>query len=240
VLVQGFAARGVPPAGANVTPAQAPTATEVSRLDGKHLWQSRSDGVYSSDDAAKSWRRIYPQPANAVVRLSLTAGVIDVPSSPGRCMCATRKLWTTDAGRSWHRTTLIADHFTGAGKSVYWWAGGTLHALVNFPGKATRTRTILNVANGTVVDAVAVPGGVIALISYRVNGLGWDNSPRLAVIRDGRTQTISLPTRSGNILARTIRADGSDLTVSAVDYSSNPISPVTWHSTNGGTSWSSR
>ena len=63
-------------------------------------------------------------------------------------------------------------------------------------------------ANGTVVDAAAVPGGVIALISSRVNGLGWDTSPRVAVIRGGRTETVTLPTRTGNILARTIRADG--------------------------------
>ena len=99
---KGSPPAGVPAGSAESPAAQAGTATEVSRLDARHEWESRGDGVYSTDDGGVTWRRIYPQPANAVVRLSATAGVIDVPTSPGRCMCETRKLGRRDAGRTWH------------------------------------------------------------------------------------------------------------------------------------------
>ena len=237
-LVQGFAAAGVLAGSAESPPAQPGTATQVSKLDSKHAWESRSDGVYATDDGGKAWRKIYPEPANTVVRPSTTAGVIDVPTSPGRCMCATRKLWTTDSGRSWHQTTLVGDDFTGTGKNVYWWAGGTLHALVNFPGIRTRSHGALKVANGTIVDAVTVPGGVVALVSNRVNGLGWDTSPRVAVIRGGRTQTVTLPAQTGDILVQALVVHWPRLTVTGTDFESVPVKAVRWVSANGCATWS--
>ena len=32
----------------------------TSRLDDRHVWQSREDGVYSTDDGGRHWKRIYP------------------------------------------------------------------------------------------------------------------------------------------------------------------------------------
>ena len=69
-------------------------AAESSWADARHGWQSRASGVYATDDAGRSWRRIYAQPALAVARVSKSAGLIDVGVDPGRCMCTTRKLWT--------------------------------------------------------------------------------------------------------------------------------------------------
>ena len=122
-LVQGFAASSAPARRS----AQPGTAAEVSRLDAKHAWESRGDGVYATSNGGKSWKRIYAQPANAVLELSATAGVIDVPTSPGRCMCDTRKLWTTDGGLSWHKTNAIGGQFAGSGDNVYWWQAGKLY-----------------------------------------------------------------------------------------------------------------
>ena len=239
-LVEGFAAGSVPAGSAESPPAQPGTETEVSRLDAKHEWESRGDGVYSSDNGGLTWRRIYPQPANAVVRLSATAGVIDVPTSPGTCMCDTRKLWTSDAGRTWHQTKLVDDNFTGSGRNVYWWDGGKLHALTNFPGKATRTHLALSVADGTIVDAATVPGGVAALVSNRVGGLGWDTNPRVAVIRSGKTRLVTLPAQTGEILAQTLLVRWPRLIVTGTDFDTGPVKSVGWVSTDGGATWSAR
>jgi hypothetical protein len=237
-LVEGFAAAGVPAGTAESPPAQAETTTEVSRLDAEHEWEGRGDGVYSTDNGGKTWRRIYPQPANAVVRLSATAGVIDVSTSPGSCMCDTRKLWTSDAGRTWHESELVDDDFTGSGTNVYWWDGGTLHALTNFPGKATKTHVALNLGNGTIVDAATVPGGVVALVSNRVDGLGWDTNPRVAVIRSGKTQLVTLPAQTGDILTQRLLVRWPRLIVTGTDFDSAPLKSVGWVSTNGGATWS--
>src|SRR5581483_5217324 len=51
----------------------------VSRLDARHRWESREDGVYSTDDGGRHWRRISPRYADRVVRTSLSSGLIDAP-----------------------------------------------------------------------------------------------------------------------------------------------------------------
>lgn len=97
---------------------------------------------------------------------------------------------------------------------------------------------MLKVANGTVVDAATVPGVVAALESNRVDGLGWDTSPRVAVTRGGRTQTVTLPAQPGDILVQGLAVRWPRLTVTGTDFRSAPVKSVTWVSTDGGGSWS--
>src|SRR5262249_47453092 len=94
-------------------------ATELpeyaSRLDGRHAWQSREDGVYAPDDGGKAWRRISPSYAVRVVRLSVRDGVIAVGTPAPACGCATRRLQTHDAGRTWRAAPGVGENFQGRG-----------------------------------------------------------------------------------------------------------------------------
>jgi len=238
-LVQGFAASNTPAAGV----AQATTAAQVSRLDSKRAWESRGDGVYATSNGGKSWKRIYAQPANAVLELSATSGVIDVPTAPGRCMCDTSKLWTTDGGLTWHKTNAIGGQFAGSGDNVYWWQAGKLYVISGLAAHAKAhqplsPRLATSVADGTIIVAAPIAGqGVAVLVSNRVDGLGWDTDPRVLIVHGTTVKTVTLPTQSGEILARTIRASGAALTVTGTNYGPNPAATVSWHSGNGGTSW---
>jgi hypothetical protein len=146
--------------------------------------------------------------------------------------------WQTDVGQFSQSCRQLND-FTGSGKNVAWWDGGTLHALSNFPGKAPRTHVALKVANGTIVDVATVPGGVAALVSNRVKGLGRDTDPRVAVIRAGKTQTVTLPAQTGDILAQRLVVRWPRLIVAGTDFDSAPAKSVSWESTDGGSTWSS-
>ena len=217
-------------------------ASSTSSADAEHAWQSRSNGVYATDDGGKHWRRIYPQPALAVLRASATQGVISLGFAPGVCMCATRQLWTADGGRTWHDTRTLSGDFAGSGGRVYFWEGGTIRLLASLPthasGARLGARTIASVANGTIVAVVPLDGAVAALVSNRVNGHGWDNTPRVLVVRAARAHLVTLPSHNGNPLAQSIKANGRRLTVSAVDYTDQPARTITWTSTDAGATWS--
>jgi hypothetical protein len=173
-----------------------------------------------------------------VLRLTATTGLITVGRAPAACMCSTRQFWTADAGRSWHETTAVGDDFTGTGKTVYWWNAGDLDAIAGFPREAMRSNDVLRVTNGTVVDAAPVPGGIAALVSSRRNGLGWDTSPRVAIIRNGRTQIVTLPPQTGDILAQRLAVRWPRLAVVGTDFDPTPAKPVSWLSADGGATWS--
>jgi hypothetical protein len=125
---------------------------------------------------------------------------------------------------------------------VYFWQAGTLRLLGPLPAHASGTRlgarTIASVSNGTIVAAVPFGGAVAALVSNRVDGHGWDNAPRVLLVRAAHPHLMTLPGRAGNPLAQSITASGRRLTVSAVDYTDQPARTITWTSTDGGASWS--
>jgi hypothetical protein len=219
----------------------------VSRFGTQDEWESRSTGVYATENDGRSWHRIYPQPAEELLRLSKTAGVIVVGTDPGPCMCATHKLWTGDNGESWHETQAIGDDFTGSGNTIYWWNGGTLHAIVDFPppfDSATplrdRSHVTISLDDGTIVDTAQIPGGIAALVSSRVDGEGWDTDPRVLLVQGDSAQTVTLPTEDGQILVEQITASGTDLTVTGEDYGSAPVTTVTWTSNDGGDTWTAQ
>ena len=45
-------------------------------------------------------------------------GLISVGTAPGRCMCSTRQLYTTDKGKTWRATTSVSAHFTASAGRV--------------------------------------------------------------------------------------------------------------------------
>jgi hypothetical protein len=156
-------------------------------------------------------------------------------------MCSTRQLWTSDAGRTWHDTRTLSGNFAGSGGRIYFWQKGTLRLLAPLPAHASGTRlaaqTVDSVANGTIVGAASVAGGVAALVSNRVGGQGWDNAPRVLVAHGSSGHLASLPSQSGDPLAQTIRAAGKRLVVTAVDYTQQPARTLTWTSVDGGATW---
>jgi hypothetical protein len=236
-IVEGF---GTAPASLPVSAPERPTAT--SWADAEHGWQRRANGVYATDDGGSHWNRILSQPALAAVRVSATSGVVSTGFAPGVCMCATRQLWTTDAGRTWHDTRTLSGDFVASGGGVYFWEKGSLRLLAQLPARATTARlaarAVASVADGTIVSAVPFQRGVVAVASNRVDGAGWDNAPRVIVVRDGAAKTLTLPSRPGDPLVQTIKVSGKRLVVTAVDFVQQPSRAITWTSSDGGESWS--
>ena len=236
-LVEGFTTAAEAPPAATAATRHGPT----SWADAGHGWQGRPSGVYATDNAGKSWRRIYPQPALAVLRLSPMSGVISTGSTPGACMCSTRQLWTADAGKTWHNTKTLSGNFVGSGGRVYFWEGGTLRTLV-LPGQAGGARlvarTIASVRNGTIVAGVPTRSGAASLVSARVDGQGWDTAPRVIVASGTTGRLVTLPAQQGQPLAQTITASGNRLTVTAFDFTEQPARKLTWTSTDSGSTWS--
>jgi hypothetical protein len=220
-----------------------PTAITVhqSWVDSRHGWWSRGTGLYATDDGGATWRRIESLPAIAVLRLSRLVGVIEVGSSPGVCMCSTRKLWTSDGGNSWRATTALGNRFAGVGGALYWWRGGLLERIAAFqPGaeKLPPSHVVTSFTDGSIVAVGSVPGGVAALVSNRVAGQHWDGSPRVVIERAGVTKTVRLPQRSGRILATQLQVTWPTLTVTGTAYGVDPVRSVQWTSIDGGETWS--
>jgi hypothetical protein len=202
----------------------------TSRLDAKHVWQSREDGVYSTDDGGRHWRRIYPAYAVRVDRLSATAGVISVGAAAPPCGCSTRRLWTSNNGRTWRTTTAVGGDFEGRGSSLYWWAGGTL-SLAGPPFTSSRR---LVTADGEIVDAATVPGGVAALVDRR------SKAPQVILAQGAAAQIVTLPPGPSAGVVRSIDAAGATVVVTGRDYSSpgdGADPPLVWRSRDGGETW---
>ena len=214
-----------------------------SWADARRGWQSRANGVYATDDGGTHWRRVYPQPALAVLRLSEAAGVISTGAAPGTCMCSTRQLWTADGGRTWHGTRTLSGAFAAGGGRIYFWQKGALRRLAPLPARATGTRlaaqTVASIANGTIVGAAAVAGGLAALVSNRVGGQGWDNAPRVLLANGGTARVVTLPSQPGDPLVQEIKSAGKRLTVTAVDFTEQPARTLAWTSADGGATWKS-
>jgi hypothetical protein len=208
----------------------------------RDAWQRRPNGVYATEDAARSWHRIYAGPTLAVARLSKNAGVVSIGIDPGRCMCASRELWTNDAGRTWQETLTVSSNFAaGGGGGLYFWTGGTLRLLGALPRNTSSvrlgSRVVASFHDGTIADVEPIPGGVIALVSSRVHGQGWDTAPRVVVVRNGSAQTVQLPTVRGRFLAGPLHVSWPNLTVAGTDFVREPIGHLTWASDDGGATW---
>jgi PQQ-like domain len=206
-----------------------------SASDVQHRWQSRENGVFSSDDGGKTWRRIYPSPAVRVVRTSARDGVISVGSPAPACNCTTKRLWTDDNGKSWHQTARLGPGFDGSGGNLYWWDAAGLYQLDRWPPRTTISSSRLAVPGGGIVDDALLSGGGIAVLVDRRLA-----APQVIITRAGRTRTVTLPAAGGAATVRAITAVGPTLTVTGHSYespTSGPDPTVTWRSTDGGTTW---
>lgn len=206
-----------------------------SASDAKHVWESRENGVYATDDGGKHWRRIYPHPAVRVVRTSPTAGVIAVGSPAPACNCTTTRLWTADGGRTWRETKLIGPGFEGAGASLFWWNENGLFKVDRWPpAAALRSHRVATLA-GSIVDDARVPGGIAALVDRRTA------APQVVVVRSGNAKSVTLPAAGATAVPRSISASWPNITVTGHSYGSPDADPdpvVTWRSHDGGATWS--
>jgi hypothetical protein len=223
--------------------ASASTSSEVSWAGTKDAWETRSAGVFATENGGQSWHEIYSAPALAVLRLSAELGVIELGTAPSRCMCTTRHLWTADNGQTWHVTDAISADFTGGEGSIYWWEGGTLRVISPFPPADTDepldARVATSLPDGTIVGGVRTSDGFAFLVSNRVAGQHWDANPRVILADGSSIQTVRLPSAPpGEILAETITASGSTLTVTATDFGTDPVSAFSWTSPDDGQTWS--
>jgi outer membrane protein assembly factor BamB len=239
-FVGGVQAFGSPPAEELRTAAAVPGHS--SRPTRRLSWVSRSDGVYASDDGGTGWRRIYPQPAIRVLRTSRTAGLIAVGSPPPACACHARILWTTTAGRSWHATDALTATSAGGGSRLFWLdaVGRRLSQVRRWPPVhgPIRSRLAAVAVDGRIVDLAGVPAGVVALVTARSDGRGWDETPRVLLERRGRSATLRLPHVDGSVLVRSIAASWPQITVRGANFDADgAIVPLVWHSRDGGRTW---
>jgi hypothetical protein len=177
----------------------------------------------------------------SALHVSKTIGIASVVDDPGRCMCATRQLYTNDRGKTWHETTSVSAHFTAGGGRVYFWSGGRLSTLASLPRHTTSTRlastTVATIADGTIKDVEAIPGGVAVLVSSRVRGQGWDTAPRVLLVKGTTDETLTLPTARGRLLAQSLTVAWPKLTVNATDFVANPTRAAVWNTPDGGATW---
>ena len=226
----------------NPPPAPKVSASHPSWADAHDAFQRRMNGVYATENGAHSWHLVYPGTTLAAVRLSKRTGLISVGFHPGRCMCASRQLWTNDGGTTWHETETVGPRFAaGGGGDVYFWSGGTLRRLGTFPRTTASVRltshVVASFTDGTIVDVEPTSSGVAALVSSRVHGQGWDTSPRVVVMQGGVAQAVQLPAVRGRFLATSLHVSGPNLTVAGTDFVADPVRQVTWTSGDGGVTW---
>ena len=200
-----------------------------STLDAAHRWQSREDGVYSTDDGGRHWRRIYPRYAARVLRISKTTGLVSVGSPATGCGCATRQLWTQNGGETW-RSAVIGQSYTASGGAVYWWTGDALFLAA--PNLRSSSRIALT--DDTIVSGTPVAGGMAALVDRR------EKAPQVILAQGTSTRVVTLPAGPQNTVVRTIRGAGGDLVVrgTSVPASNADQARVEWTSKDGGQTWS--
>jgi hypothetical protein len=199
-----------------------------STLDPAHQWQSREDGVYSTDDGGRRWRKIYARYAARVLQISKSTGLISVGLPAPRCGCATRQLWTQDGGRTW-RSAAIGQSYVAGGGSVYWWTGNALFLAA--PNLRSSTRIALT--DDTIVSGTSVAGGMAALVDRR------DKAPQVILVQGEDMRLVTLPAGPPSVVVRTIQPSGSGLVVRGTYVPASAGDPVRvdWSSKDGGRTW---
>jgi hypothetical protein len=206
-------------------------------------WVSREDGVYATENGGATWRLLYPRSAIRVARVSALTGMLSVGDRALRCTCRQRRLWTADGGVSWRPTSeAVGNGFIGAAGTLWWWRGGSLFRAAHWPPAAAGLRGV-RVARlpGVIVDARAVPGGVVALASHRVAGLGFDHRPRLMFVqRRRKVKVLRLPRAEGEVVARSVDVTWPAMTVrghDGVGFMRREEGSIEWRSIDGGAKW---
>jgi hypothetical protein len=219
-----------------------PLREHLSFAGGLHGWASREDGVFATDDGGRSWRLIYPRNAIRVARVTAQTGMISLGDRVTRCGCKQARLWTADGGLHWHSTRYgVGEGFIGGGNMLWWWRGGTLFRAAQWPPakKGLRRKRVARI-KGEILDAKPVPDGVAALVTSRVAGIRFDNSPRILLVRGAVVTVLTLPAVEGQILARSLDVSWPQITVRGADvvaFTRGQQGAVNWRSADGGVSW---
>ncbi len=159
------------------------------------------------------------------------------------CACRQRRIWTQDGGVSWHATSQAAGTgFIGSAGTLWWWRGSRLFRATHWPPGAAGLKGV-RVARlpGVIVDARAVPGGVVALVSHRVAGLGFDRRPRMLLVqRRRKVRVLRLPWVAGEVVARSVDVAWPAMTVRAYDgvaFTRREEGSIEWRTIDGGAKW---
>jgi hypothetical protein len=88
-----------------------------------------------------------------------------------------------------------------------------------------------------IVGAAAIPDGIVALVTRRVGGQGWDTAPRLLVAHGTSASMVELPATTGRPLADEVDVRWPTIVVTARDYVPDPTRVVAWRSSDGGKTW---
>jgi PQQ-like domain len=239
--VQGFAL----PSGLQrpVGGGESPLPEHRSFSDALNGWASREDGVYATENGGASWRLLYPRSAIRVARVSALTGMLSLGDRALDCACRQRRIWTQDGGVSWRPTSAaVGTGFTGSAGTLWWWRGGSLFRAAHWPPGAAGLRGVrVGRLRGAIVDARAMPGGVVALVSNRVAGLGFDNRPRLLLVqRRRKARVLRLPSVAGEILARSVEVAWPVITVRGYDgvaFTRREEGTIEWRTIDGGGKW---
>ncbi|HKP18874.1 MAG TPA: PQQ-binding-like beta-propeller repeat protein [Gaiellaceae bacterium] len=201
----------------------------TSRLDARHVWISRDTGVFSTDDGGRHWQRIFPQPAAAVVRTSVSVGLIRVAAVAPGCTCA-RMFWTKDGGRHWTETRAIGGGVVGRDSALYWVARNRTQVQEVSPwppAGPVRSRPTLTLDDGRILDLALVPGGVAALVENPETG-----AASVLVVRGGDTEAVRLPAPPGQMISASLTTSGSKVTVQATVFSDGDTQNLSWTTTD--------
>jgi outer membrane protein assembly factor BamB len=208
-----------------------------------HGWASREDGVYATEDGGASWRLLYPRSAIRVARVSELTGMLSLGQRGSGCACRQLRVLTQDGGASWRPTSAAVGHgFTASAGTLWWWRGGGLFRATHWPPGAAglKGRRVARLP-GRIVDVKAIPGGVVALVSRRVAGLGFDFRPRLLFVqRHRKVRVLRLPRVVGEVLARSVEVTWPAMTVRGYDgvaFTRGVDGAIEWRTANGGARW---
>ena len=210
--------------------------------DGAHGWASRENGVYATDDGGQSWRLIYARSAVRVAQVSATSGMIALGDRSTACACRQVRLWTADGGATWTRTPkAVGAGFAGAGGTLWWWRGGALYRAAAWPPGPGGLRSVKAAAvRGAILDVETLPGGVAALVTRRVSGLGFDRTPVLLLGNGSALRRRTLPAVGGDVLVRSLEVRWPEIAVRGLDvtaFTRREEGSVLWLSEDGGTTW---
>ena len=168
--------------------------------------------------------------------------MIAVGDRSSACGCRQVRLWTADGGVTWTRTPkAVGTGFAAANATLWWWRGGTLYrAAVWPPGPGGLKSVKASSVKGAILDVDALPGGVAALVTKRVGGLGYDRVPTVLL---GNTSTLrqrTLPGVGGDVLLRSLEVNWPEIRVRGFDvtaFTRGEVGSVEWLSPDGGASW---
>jgi hypothetical protein len=213
-----------------------------SSSDGMHRWLSREDGVFATDDGGGTWRRIFDRSAVRVAQVSGASGMIAVGDRSTACGCRQVRLWTADGGATWKRTpAAVGTGFAAANGTLWWWRGGALYRAAAWPPGPRGLKGVKAAkVKGAILDVDALPGGVAALVTRRVGGLGYDRVPTLLLGSISALRQRTLPGVGGDVLLRSLDVRWPELRVQGFDvtaFARGEHGSVEWVSQDGGASW---